>query len=54
MTDTDKIVVTIALVIAFAAIAFALGILVRRLTDAGRQSLLGSPAAMGPIGFVRF
>lgn len=51
MTDTDKIVVAIAFVIAFAAIAFALGLVVRRLTDAGHQS---SRTAKRPIGFVHF
>jgi hypothetical protein len=54
MTDADKIALAVALVIIFAAVAFALGILVRRLTDAGRPSFLESPTAIGPIGFVHF
>jgi hypothetical protein len=46
MTDTDRIVVTIALVIAFAAIAFALSVVLRR------QQLRQN--SMMPIGFVHF
>ena len=54
MTDSDKIALATALVVILAAAAFALGIFYRRLTDAGRPLLLGSPTAIGPIGFVHF
>jgi hypothetical protein len=37
-----------------AAVAFAFGAVFRRLSEIERQPLLGSPATIGPIGFVHF
>ena len=50
--DADKLALAIALIIIFIAAAFALGISLRRLTDAGRKLLPASE--IGPIGFVHF
>ena len=54
MTDADKITLTLTLLIIVAAVAAAFGVVFRRLSEIERQSTLGSPAAIGPIGFVHF
>jgi hypothetical protein len=54
MTDADKITITLILLIIVAAVAFAFGVIFRRLGEIERQPLLGSPAAIGPIGFLHF
>jgi hypothetical protein len=54
MTDVDKITLTLTLLIIVATVAFAFGVVFRRLSEIERQPFLGSPAAVGPIGFVHF
>jgi len=54
MTDVEKISLAITLVIIFTVAAFALGFVLTRLAPAERKSLLESPPAIGPIGFVHF
>jgi hypothetical protein len=54
MADVDKIALTLTLLIIVAAVAFAFGVVFRRLSEIERQRLVGSPAASGPVGFVHF
>ena len=54
MTDVDKITITLILLIVVAAVAFAFGAVFRRLGETERKPLLGMPATIGPVGFVRF
>jgi hypothetical protein len=56
MTEMDKIVVTVVIVLVFAAAAFGLGVFFRRVADAGHQLFVSNEGTtkMGPIGFLHF
>ena len=53
MTDVDEITTTLILLIIVAVVAFAFGVVFRQLDEIERQPL-GSPATIGPVGFVHF